>query len=176
MRIAAYLVLALAVRLLYLHAVADEAPFRHPYAGMDAERYDDLARRVADGDLALGPRVFDYSALYAYLLGAEYALFGPGPWPARVSNILLGLGTVFLVYRIAREMAPEGATADIAAIGAALYGPYVVFDTSALKTTTGLFLVARLAEGFVPERLSWDGRELTGRLETPGELPEPAQG
>jgi len=95
---------AIAVRLVYLHQCAHYPNFRVPYAGGDAALYHELAKRVAAGDLALGTDVYHYSPIYAYLLGLLYALFGDGPWVARLLNVVLGTGTVALVFLYTRRL------------------------------------------------------------------------
>jgi 4-amino-4-deoxy-L-arabinose transferase-like glycosyltransferase len=140
--LAAALSLALLVRAVYLLQAAQWPSFSVPYAGLDVELYRLLAGRVAAGDLALGDEPYWFSAPYAYWLGALYALFGKSPWTAAIANVVIGVGTVGLIYSLTlRWFASRGAAA-IAAFGAALYGPYIVFDTSGLKTSLGLFLTA----------------------------------
>lgn len=160
----AVLILALLVRVLYLLQAADLPSFTLPYAGLDLAMYRGLARRVAAGDLALGDVPYSFCAPYAYWLGALYALFGDGPWVAPLVNIAFGLGTVALIHRITlRAFASPGA-ALLAALGAALYGPYLVFDTSGMKTSVGLTLTALGLWSFLlaTERPAWGRWLATG--------------
>lgn len=140
--LAAVCAAALGVRLVYLWQASSLPNFRVPYAGLDAALYDQLARQVAAGDWLLGTEVFHYSPLFAYFLGCVYALLGSGPWPVRLVNVALGTGTVALVFLFSRRWFGDLRVAVLAAFGLAFYGPVVVFDTSALKTSFGLFLVA----------------------------------
>ncbi|MEW6440490.1 MAG: glycosyltransferase family 39 protein [bacterium] len=138
----AILGVALAVRLLYLQEISRYPSFFVPYAGGDAALYGELAQRVAAGDLALGTEVYHYSPLYAYMLGLSYALFGESPWVARLLNTVLGTGTVALVCLCTGRLFRSASAGLLAGLAAALYGPFVVFDTSGLKTSLGLFLTA----------------------------------
>ena len=131
-----------AVRLVYLLNSAAYPNFYIPYAGLDAEHYHLLARQVAAGDLLLGPTVYFYSPSYAYFLGFFYFLFGSGVWVAHLLNLALGTATLALMYLYTDRLFESPAVAALSTLGAALYGPFVVFDTSALKTTLGLFLLA----------------------------------
>lgn len=136
------LVIGLVVRLIYLHQVAGYPNFTVPYAGLDAALYHGLAKKLASGDLSLGNEVYHYSPLYAYFLGGLYALFGDSHWVAPLSNVGLGVLTIVLVYLFSLRFFRSTAIALIAALGTALYGPFLVFDTSSLKRTFGLFLAA----------------------------------
>ena len=155
----AILLLALGVRIAYLVEVSEYPNFRTPYLGLDAALYHDLAKRVASGDLLLGDEVYGYSPLYAYFLGGLYAVFGESPWVPRIGNIGLGLGTIWLVYLLTVTLTGSRRWALIAPLGAALYGPYLVFETSALKTSLQLFLCALslylILRGRASSRLSW---------------------
>jgi len=140
--LAAVILLAAAVRLLYLREISFSPDFAVPLAGSDAALNHELAERVAGGDLILGNEVYYYSSpLYKYLLGGIYALFGGSFWTARAANIFLGAGTVGLLYLLSLQFFQERRIALIAACGAAVYGPFVVLDVSMLKTSFALFLL-----------------------------------
>jgi 4-amino-4-deoxy-L-arabinose transferase-like glycosyltransferase len=140
--LAVVLVIALAARVLYLLQAAELPSFTLPYAGLDVELYQRLARQIAAGNLAIDGLPFYFCAPYAYWLGALYALFGDGPWVAPIANVSIGLGTVALLYALTLRLFGSRAAAALAALGAALYGPYLVFDSSGMKTSLGLFLTA----------------------------------
>ncbi len=135
------LFLASAVRIIYLFHVSTYPNFNNFYPGLDAELYHELAKQVADGHLALGNNSYYYSPLYAYFLGAFYFLFNDGPWIARLINLLLGTASVGLIFAYTKTFFRSTTTAVITALGAALYGPYLVFDTSGLKASLGQFLL-----------------------------------
>lgn len=138
----AILVLGLGVRIYYLMEAAEYPNFLVPYAGMDAVYYHELAQRVAGGDILLGKDVYWASPLYAYFLGGLYALFGDSYWVARIANVILGVGTIALIYSFTLRFFQSAPTALLASLGAAIYGPLIVFDTSGLNTSLGLFLTA----------------------------------
>ncbi len=139
----AIVLLGLCVRLIYLHQISSYPDFALPYAGSDAAVNHDLARRVAAGDILLGRDVYYFSsALYMYFLGSLYALFGDSFWTARIANIVLGCGTILLTYLFSKRLFKKEGIALPAACGVALYGPFVVFDTSMYKTSLELFLLA----------------------------------
>ncbi len=140
--ITAVLVAALCVRIIYLFIISKYPDFKIYYAGLDAELYHLLAKRVASGDLLLGKDVYYYSPFYAYLLGALYAIFNPGTWAPRIMNIGFGIATVYFVYLYSSLYMQSKKAGYIAALCAALYGPFIVFDTSPMKTSSGLFFMA----------------------------------
>ena len=129
------ILLGLAVRLVYLWQISEYPNFSIPYAGLDAALYHDLAKEVAAGNIILGKEVYYYSPFYAYFLGGFYYLFGESYWTARILNIVLGTATIFLVYLYTLKIFQRRSIALIAAFGAAIYGPFIVFDTSMLKET-----------------------------------------
>lgn len=136
------LLLALGVRLLYLSRAVDYPNFLLPYAGLDVAMYHGLAQRVAAGDLRLGTDVYYFSPLFAYFLGGLYSIFGNGAVVVRGANLLLGCATIGLVFAFTKAFFCRSRAGLVAAAGAALYGPYLVFDTSGLETSLGLFLLA----------------------------------
>jgi len=83
-----------------------------------------------------------YSPLYAYFLGGLYTLFGDSYWVARLANVILGVGSIALIYLYTLRLFQSTGIALLTGLGACPYGPFLVFDTSGLKTTLGLFLTA----------------------------------
>ena len=136
------LVIGLAVRLIYLWEVSGYSNFKVPYAGLDVALYHNLAQSIASGDLFLGKEAYYFSPLYAYFLGGLYYIFGDSYLVARLANIALGVGTIALIYLYTLKLFRSTGVALITALGAALYGPFLVFDTSGLKTTLGQFLIS----------------------------------
>src|SRR4026207_539936 len=49
-------------------------PLLQPDTGLDTTAYVDLAKRVAAGDLGLGPGLYPLSPLYIYFLATIYAV------------------------------------------------------------------------------------------------------
>jgi tetratricopeptide (TPR) repeat protein len=113
-------VLAAKVVVLYqLHA----HPLLQPAEGLDSQTYAELARRVAGGDLALGPEPFFVAPLYAYVLGLLFAVSGGSLLFAKVVQVLLGTAAVGL----------------IAATAVRWQGPRAAWAAGALAAATGLF-------------------------------------
>lgn len=129
-------------RLLYLKEASDYASFHFSYTGLDTSLYQHLAQQVAAGDILLGQEVYYYSPLYAYVLAGLYVVFGVSPWVASLANVALGVGVIFCVHRYTLSFFCSEKIACIAALGVALYGPFLVTDTSGLKATLGQFLTA----------------------------------
>lgn len=136
------LVLGLAVRLIYLWQSSAYPNFFVPYAGADAVHNHEMAQRVAGGDILLGKDVYWTSPLYAYFLGGLFTLFGDSYWIARLANVILGVGTIALIYLFTLRFFQSAPVALLAGLGASIYGPFIVFDTSGLKASLGLFFTA----------------------------------
>lgn len=115
----AVLVLALVVRAVHLAGILGDPLANVPR--MDPGYHDAWARAIASGDLTFdGP--FFRAPLYAYFLGALYALSGGSMAFARAVGLALGLGTVFLIMRIGRRTVGERA----GLIAGAAYGVYPI--------------------------------------------------
>ncbi len=83
---------ALAVKLVILAQLADH-PLLSPDSGLDTTAYADLARRLAAGDLLLGPGLYYLSPLYMYVLGLVLAVTDSFT-AARVVQVTLGAAAV----------------------------------------------------------------------------------
>ncbi len=136
------LISAVSIRGFYLIEATQLPNFLVPYAGLDADMYRQLAQRIVNGDLLLKPHPYYFSALYAYFLGGLNLPFGTDPWVPRLANMVMGFLTVVCIFYYSRSFFRSKRIAYLAAFLAAIYGPFVVFDTSALKTSLGLFLVS----------------------------------
>ena len=110
---------------------------------LDAALYHDLGRAFAAGDIALGNEVLHMSPGYSWLVGCLYVLFGSGPLPVRIVQLLLGLVTIAVVYEAARLAGGER-TARIAALATALYGPFIFYEENILVASWATFLDALL--------------------------------
>ncbi len=139
---AGILLAGFALRLIYLSEISSYPNFELPFAGIDEAMNHDLARQVASGDLMLGHDIYFFSSpLYVYILGGFYALFGASVWTARLLNIAFGLGSVALLYCIGRKIFRSEWVALFSSACAAVYGPFVFFDTSIYKTSFTSFLL-----------------------------------
>ena len=96
-------------------------PLLHPDAGLDTTAYANLARRVAGGDLLLGPGPYYVSPLYIYFLAGALSVFDSFT-AVRVLQIALGTLTVGCIFVMAR----------------AWFGTRAAWTASALASATGL--------------------------------------
>ncbi len=128
---------AKAVVLAQLH----EHPLLQPVGGLDSEAYVALASRVAAGDLALGPEPFYVAPLYAYFLGAIFALTGGSLLAAKVVQITLGTLAVALVHATTRRFGGALA-ARAAAVLVALTGAFTFAEVTLLQSALDPFLAA----------------------------------
>ena len=117
---------------------------------LDAQVYDDWARTIAAGSW-LGGEVFYHAPLYPYLLAIAYSLLGHHYLPIYGLQILLGLGMIYLVYRIGRETASEWVGLAAAAL-LTLYAALPFFELKIMATSVAVFLgtaaLALLAEAW----------------------------
>jgi len=105
---------------------------------VDEAGYHLWARAVAAGEL-LRPEPFYQAPLYPYLLGAWYTLFGEAHLLVRILHACLGLLSVALLYLIGRKI--FGRTSGrLAALGGALYLPFVFYEGQVLKATLALLI------------------------------------
>lgn len=93
----------------------------------------------------VGEGTFWQDPLYPYGLALLYAVLGSGVFVGYALNVVLGVATVALVYRIALDLG--GTVAAVAAgLLAALYGPLVFYETLLLREVAiacvGLTLIA----------------------------------
>lgn len=133
--------LALLVRALLLIQIAGT-----PYlevGNIDSTAYHQWALKIANG--AWWPDgTFYQSPFYAYFLAVLYKIFGPGPWAARVVQVLLGSLSPVLLYVIGAQLFSRR-VGWIAGIGLALYGPIVLEEITFSKTS---ILVVTALAGF----------------------------
>ena len=105
---------------------------------LDASIYDAWAQRIAGGTI-VGRESFYFAPLYPYLLGLVYAVAGHATAIVYVAQAVLGLASIVLLHRLAERLYGAGA-ALWAAAGAALYLPFVFFETKLLGVALGTFL------------------------------------
>ena len=107
---------------------------------IDAEFYDAWAKAILGGDW-LGTSVYYQDPLYAYFLAGCYKLFGTNIDAIRIIQCFLDIGTIALLYSIGARIFSRTAGV-IAALLAAVYGPFVYYTVLLDKTTLTLFLSA----------------------------------
>jgi len=84
-----------------------------------------------------GRTVFHQAPLYAYALAAMRLVAGDGFWGIGLCQAVLGVANVALVYLLAARLF-GGAVPAVAALGAALYGPFLLHETLVLRDTLGV--------------------------------------
>jgi 4-amino-4-deoxy-L-arabinose transferase-like glycosyltransferase/Tfp pilus assembly protein PilF len=131
--------LALLLRVLNLAALAGSPLFTRPM--IDGRAYDQWAVQITQGKAPHEP--FYQDPLYPYFLAAIYSVFGHSYWAVYLVQLLLGLGTVLLVFDTTRRVFDRRAGV-VAALVAALYGPFIFYESQIEKTVLAVFLVALL--------------------------------
>src|SRR6185436_16555732 len=115
-------------------------PLLQPDTGLDTTAYVDLAKRVAAGDLGLGPGLYPLSPLYIYFLAAIDAVT-KSLTAARVIQAALGTVAVALTFAIARRwFSPRSAW--LAAFLSAMTGIFTFYEGLLLQTALDPFLAA----------------------------------
>ena len=167
---AAIFVGALSLRLFYLMENRGINPFFDAPI-VDARSYLELAQRIVGGDWMGGDIPFWQPPAFPYLLALVVGICGDSIFTAaRVGHAILGASSTLLVYRLARRPC-DRATATLAAVGTALYGPLLYFEAELLSVALEVFLylllllmLARAQERNQP--LDWVLAGLTAGLAT----------
>lgn len=129
-------VLALGVRLVYLFQAADSPFFDTPV--VDARSYTEYARELASGAWAGRPMPFWQAPFYPYSLAALFSLFGENYYLPRLLQALAGTATCLAVLELGRQVFSP-TVGWLAAVGAALYGPFLYFEGELLPTAWAVF-------------------------------------
>jgi tetratricopeptide (TPR) repeat protein len=124
--------LGLLLRLLFILDVR-----HHPLvqtATADPRIYDERALEILRGQWLGSEAFFHSSPLYPYLLAGIYAIFGHSYLAVRLIQSFAGVGTALLIYAVATRAFGrwEG---RIAGLLAAVYMPFVFFDSELLEIT-----------------------------------------
>jgi tetratricopeptide (TPR) repeat protein len=115
-------------------------PLVQPDAGLDTTAYAELARRVVNGDLGLGPGLYYVSPLYIYFLAAVVGL-SDSYTAVRFVQVVLGTASVGFIFLTARIWFGERA-AWLAAIFAALTGLFTFYEVLILQAGLDAFLTS----------------------------------
>ncbi|HKS24764.1 MAG TPA: glycosyltransferase family 39 protein [Thermoanaerobaculia bacterium] len=118
----------------------DRHPLLQPETGLDTTAYVALAKRVAAGDLALGPGLYYVAPLYIYFLALIYAVTKSFT-AARLVQAALGTVAVGLMFAMARDWFGRRA-AWFAAVLAALTGVFTYYEALILQSSLDVFLAA----------------------------------
>lgn len=136
MLLLAVLALGLGLRLANLADVSDSPFFTRPV--IDGQVYDNWAMAIVSGDSPREP--FYQDPLYPYFLAVIYRVFGHSYLAAYLMQLLLGVGLLLLIYDAARRLFDRRA-AVAAALIAALYKPFIFYESQIEKTVLAVFLV-----------------------------------
>ena len=132
-------------------------PLLAPDAGLDTTAYVQLANKVLDGDLWLGPGLYYVSPLYIYFLAAALALFHSFT-AVRFAQIVLGAAAVAGVFVMTQEWFGRRA-AWIAAALAGLTGVFTFYEVLILQSSIDVCLtslgLSALALGLNRGRNTW---------------------
>ncbi len=136
-----FFVLALVLRLIYIHWLK-ATPFFEPLAkGLDDGVYHKMAQDISAGNW-LGD--LPYSAyripLYPYFLAVIYHFFGVSVGLVHVIQSLFGAFTPVLIYLICKEVFKSQRTALIGGILACFYAPFIFFENLLLGESLSIFL------------------------------------
>ncbi len=134
----AVVLLALGLRLVYLSEIESIPFLRYPL--IDAQSYDDWARRIAAGDW-WGDAVFYQAPAYPYFLAVIYTIVGPDLGAAHVVQSVMGAISCGLMMLAARLFF-DRASGLAAGLILALYAPAIFFDAVIQKAGLGLFIVS----------------------------------
>ena len=130
---------AFAIKALLLAQLRDH-PLTQPDAGLDTTAYVNLARKVLDGNILLGPGVYYVSPLYIYFLAAGLAVLHSFT-AIRAVQIALGTASIGFIYLTARHWFGARA-AFIAAVVATLTGLFSFYEVLILQASIDAFLTS----------------------------------
>jgi len=126
--ILAILVLALALRIIYLLQIKSSPHFFSPT--MDPLYHDVWAQNIASGNW-IGGKVFFRAPFYAYFLGIVYKIFGHNYIIPRLIQHLIGSFSCVLVYFLAKKLF-NFRVAVVSGLIAASYGMLLYFENELL--------------------------------------------
>ena len=129
--------LALSLRLLYLHGIQDSPLFTTPV--VDAGTYVADARYLNDESWLGRPAPFWQPPLYPYALALLFRICGDNLLIPRLLQAILGAAVCVLTYLIGRRVFSP-AVALVAGLAAALYGPLIYFGGELLPVIPAIFL------------------------------------
>ncbi len=133
----AAILVAILLRIEYLRELM-ASPFGE-HLILDAEWYEQVARRILAGEPVAEGRPYFRPPLYPAFLAAIQRFAGDGLLGPRIVQSILGVLQVPIVHRIARRTHGEPVAA-VAAFLAATYGMFIYFEGEILTTTLGTFL------------------------------------
>jgi 4-amino-4-deoxy-L-arabinose transferase-like glycosyltransferase len=133
----AVLVLGLGLRIANLADISDSPFFSRPV--IDGQVYDQWAMSIVEGKAPAQP--FYQDPLYPYFLALIYSVFGHSYWAVYLSQLALAMIFLLLVYDTTRRLFDQRAAVAAAAM-AALYKPFIFYESQIEKTALAVFLTA----------------------------------
>jgi Flp pilus assembly protein TadD len=131
------LALGLGLRVANLADISDSPFFTRPV--IDGQAYDTWAKAIVNGKAPAQP--FYQDPLYPYFLALVYSVFGHSYWAVYICQLVLALVFLLLVYDTARRLFDWRAGLTAAAM-AALYKPFIFYESQIEKTALAVFLTA----------------------------------
>jgi len=129
---------ALILRWLHLLIASSSDLVRIPI--IDSSFYHQWAVSISKGNL-IGDSIFFMSPLYPYFTGLVYAILGVAPWKIMAIQGLLGVTTVYFIFKIGSRLV-NSRVGLIAAGSAAIYSPFIFYDSTLLTSSIILLLSA----------------------------------
>jgi 4-amino-4-deoxy-L-arabinose transferase-like glycosyltransferase len=133
----AVLALGLGLRLANLADISDSPFFTRPV--IDGQSYDNWAMAIVNGKAPAQP--FYQDPLYPYFLALIYSVFGHSYWAVYLFQLALALVFLLLVYDTTRRLF-DWRAGILAAAMAALYKPFIFYESQIEKTALAVFLTA----------------------------------
>jgi 4-amino-4-deoxy-L-arabinose transferase-like glycosyltransferase len=133
----AVLVLGLGLRIANLVDISDSPFFTRPV--IDGQVYDNWAMAIVKGKAPAQP--FYQDPLYPYFLALVYSVFGHSYWAVYALQLALAMALLLLIYDTARRLFDWRAGLMAAAM-AALYKPFIFYESQIEKTALAVFLTA----------------------------------
>jgi len=127
---------ALLLRIIHLVLVKSSDLVNIPI--IDSAYYHLMATGISHGNL-IGEGIFFMSPLYPYLSGLIYAIFGSAPIWIMIFQSALTVGTVYQLYKFTHKLINHKVAA-ISALLAAVYAPFIFYDSTILTSSLILFL------------------------------------
>ncbi|KPJ60173.1 MAG: hypothetical protein AMJ46_07570 [Latescibacteria bacterium DG_63] len=125
MVLGAILLLALALRIVYLVEIADQPLFDTPMG--DPWYHDEWTKRIATEGW-LGTESFFRAPLYPYLLALIFQVSDHSYLAPRIVQMAMGVLGIFLIYLLSRRLFSDARVALVASLMGALYGILIYFE------------------------------------------------
>jgi 4-amino-4-deoxy-L-arabinose transferase-like glycosyltransferase len=108
----------------------------------DSATYNQWARRIVVNNDWIGADPFFMTPFYPYFLAIVYSVFGQSLVAVRAIQSVVGVATVLFVFLIGEKIFVSRKAGFIAAILAAMYGPFLLSNNLLLVETMKVFFLA----------------------------------